>query len=295
MAYLAFLSAMESKEIGDPSIPWNNLMALEIFHAFALIHDDIIDKGAERHGVVTIHRFVAKKVGNGDVGNAQAILVGDLLFSWAQELMVKGGTNEAVISEFFSMIEEVVLGQMIDVDLTRMKTVDKDMVMKKNRMKTSGYSFIQPLKIGTLLANPQLSKSKSQFYEKIGSYLGEAFQVQDDLLDVIGNPKETGKGVLVDFEAGQHTSLSIELFHLAKKGDKKAKAVVKLFKKTLSKAERLFVLDYFSQSPIVDQAKNHVAAQYTKAINLLKKEDMSPATREHFLFLINQLSNRIHG
>ncbi len=204
--------------------------ALELFHLFALIHDDIMDHGRERHGVPTAHRRIADALqadGRRDaehVGMAQAIIVGDLLFSWAVEALQRASVPEGVRAEafrlFFAMSDEVMAGQMLDVDLTTRTASSWDEIRQKMLLKTAGYTFIKPLQIGISLA--QGTEAQHAFAEAFGGALGLAFQIQDDLADAFATVEETGKTPLSDLRDHQHSFLTQGLLDRGDAADRDA-------------------------------------------------------------------------
>lgn len=160
------------------------IAALEIFHLFALIHDDIIDKDQLRHGIPTSQAYIAnelRKRGNKDskhLGLSQAILVGDLFFNWAWEIV---GQEKSINKLFSEMVDGTAVGQMLDVE-SKNKSLDQTLIYEINYLKTARYSFIYPLLIGASLAK-KLTSEEIKFLKDIGLSLGMAFQAQDDIFD----------------------------------------------------------------------------------------------------------------
>jgi geranylgeranyl diphosphate synthase type I len=201
--------------------------SLEIFHSFALVHDDVMDKGAERRGIQTIHEYVKETLEkeniSGDlshIGNSQAILVGDLLLAWALEVFDESGfdKNKLVRTKeyFYKMINDVILGQIIDIDLSVRENFPKEMIDKKNRLKSASYTFIRPLQIGASLV--KIDGATEKFCEELGLQLGLAYQMQDDLMDMSedasGNQKNFSAGKTVeeikkDIETHLNTAMKI--------------------------------------------------------------------------------------
>lgn len=192
------------------------LIAIELLHLFALIHDDIMDKSDVRHSVPTIHVYsenMYTEQGDDDAKNrgiAQAILLGDLVFAWSIEFFNKGITHttkeiqQKMHAVYATLLEEVIVGQMIDVDISALDIAPVAMVEQKNILKTAQYTFVRPLSLGAVLAGAQ--ETVCARYEKIGTLLGVAFQAQDDLLDIYGT--ESGKPLCVDVALGQQTLVS---------------------------------------------------------------------------------------
>lgn len=195
------------------------LVSLEVFHSFGLIHDDIIDRGNIRHGIPTSHVYIANKLkkekrhGNLiHIGNSQAILIGDIFLSWSQEnLSLNTDFDQRIIqkikSHFYKMIDEVIIGQMIDVDIATRHKVSKELIDEKIRLKTAGYSFIKPLQIGASLAGKETEEIE-KFCKEFGIAMGIAFQTQDDLLDITSTENKLYKTVLSDVANHQHTYLT---------------------------------------------------------------------------------------
>lgn len=171
-------------------------LAMELFHTFCLIHDDILDQGRERHGLPTIDRFTdrflrdKKRIGHlAGVATGQAILAGDLLASWANQTfhqlegMTETTRTEAELA-FFQMQSEVILGQMIDIDLTTQREASRAMIDRKNWLKTASYSVCGPMRIGTALAGGTVD-TWDNFISNFGGALGLAFQIQDDVNEIV--------------------------------------------------------------------------------------------------------------
>ncbi|MEU4212972.1 polyprenyl synthetase family protein [Streptomyces sp. NPDC026206] len=190
--------------------------SLEMFHAFALIHDDIMDRSATRRGRPTVHRALAAHhrlsrgcVAAGRLGNGAAILVGDLALAWSDELLHTAGMPQDRLTEVLPLIDtmrtEVLYGQYLDLLATGDLTGSADIPLRVIRYKTAKYTCERPLHIGATLAG-----ADSRALESLSAYalpLGEAFQLRDDLLGVFGSPDTTGKSCLDDLREGKHTVL----------------------------------------------------------------------------------------
>lgn len=195
------------------------LHAIELFHTFCLVHDDIIDADGLRRGVQTVHalaRDTYAGTSNSQLlqrsADGQGILVGDLLFSWVFELMTDCAEvqkHPQALKQFFAAVQEVVAGQMLDVHLTMQDTVTRQQILNKMRMKTAGYTFVEPLRMGYLLAG---NKELNEEMDQMAHDLGMAFQMQDDLLDVLGDEESIGKPTMSDMEDRQHTLLTQYIF-----------------------------------------------------------------------------------
>ncbi|PZQ91716.1 MAG: geranylgeranyl pyrophosphate synthase [Leifsonia xyli] len=198
--------------------------ALELFHAAALVHDDIIDRSDLRRGRASAHRaFEAlhrREGWDGDhaeFGTATAILLGDLLLGWSDELFDEGLSElanreaaHAARAEFFRMRTEVTAGQYLDVleeDSWRSRP-DAEALPRAHRVivyKSAKYSVEAPLAIGGAMAGGALAQLAA--LREFGLPLGVAFQLRDDMLGVFGDPAVTGKPSGDDLREGKRTVL----------------------------------------------------------------------------------------
>jgi geranylgeranyl diphosphate synthase type I len=190
--------------------------ALELLHASALVHDDFMDASDTRRGRPATHRtFEAEHRAAGWTGDAEqygaaaAILLGDLLLTWADELLRRCGLpadRVARAMEVFDLCRsEVVAGQFLDVSVQARGRADVDAAMTVLRYKSAKYSIERPLHIGAALAGAD--RASLDRLSAFGLPLGEAFQLRDDLLGVFGDPDVTGKPAGDDLVEGKRTVL----------------------------------------------------------------------------------------
>lgn len=265
-------------------------IGLEIFHAFALIHDDIIDNALERHGMMTVHEYVKTiidKENKDKISESIAILIGDLLFSWANEIIGKTG-NDKVQNIYYKMNEETVAGQMIDTALMLQQKVSSQTLYTKNELKTARYSFVNPMLIGAALANP--GTHREDFYTKLGLLLGQAFQIQDDLLDVIGDSKVTGKATMLDVQDGQHTLITQYVFENGNARDQEV--LTSLFGKRVDESTHKVLTRLFTDSGAISYAKKEIEKLIDESMDLINSSDLKPADKEKWIQFISLLNNR---
>ncbi|MGX5695370.1 polyprenyl synthetase family protein [Agromyces soli] len=198
--------------------------ALELFHAAALLHDDIIDNSDTRRAGPSAHRLFeglhgeSGWAGDGEqFGRAAAILLGDLLLGWSDELLDEGlellprrADARAARAEFARMRTEVTAGQYLDILEERAWVVqpDSEQRLRAERVivfKAAKYSVESPLAIGAAIggAAPEQVAALRAF----GLPLGIAYQLRDDLLGVFGDPELTGKPAGDDLREGKRTML----------------------------------------------------------------------------------------
>jgi geranylgeranyl diphosphate synthase type I len=197
---------------GDPDDPVITDVgaAIELLHAFALVHDDVMDGSAVRRGDPTVHEaFAADHRARGSRGEARrfgegaAILVGDFAFVYADRLMATA--PDAVFPLYDELRIELCVGQYLDLVGSAHGARDRAQAELIERYKSGKYTVERPLHIGAALAGrfDELAESFSAF----GVPLGEAFQMRDDLLGVFGDPAVTGKPVGDDLREGKLTPL----------------------------------------------------------------------------------------
>nr|WSS71720.1 polyprenyl synthetase family protein [Streptomyces sp. NBC_01175] len=217
---LAFVGWHAAGATGDPSTVVRLAASLELFHVFALIHDDVMDSSALRRGRPTVHRALARARQRDDsgvsaaaaarFGEGAAILIGDLAMVWSDELLLEGGTNPKQLAALWpvlhAMRSEIVLGQYLDLQATGHASPDVSRALRIGRYKTAKYTVERPLHLGATAAG-----ADQHLLDRLSACalpLGEAFQLRDDLLGVFGDPAVTGKSTLEDLRDGKATVLT---------------------------------------------------------------------------------------
>lgn len=197
--------------------------ALEAFHAAALVHDDIIDNSDTRRGQPAAHRALeARHRGagwHGDAaafGRSAAILLGDLLVAWSDDLLEEGLAElpaahaAAARREYATMRREVTVGQFLDVaeESAFRSAPDErhaERALRVASLKSARYSIQQPLVIGGALAGGDAAQLDA--LRAFGHPIGMAFQLRDDVLGVFGDERATGKPSGDDLREGKRTVL----------------------------------------------------------------------------------------
>lgn len=198
--------------------------ALELLHACALVHDDVIDASATRRGLPTVHRHFADVHrtrdwhGSSDqYGISAAILLGDLSLVWADDVVATAGLSDAAyrrVQRVWSDIRtEVLGGQYLDIaaEASRAETVAS--ALNVNTFKTASYTVSRPLQFGAAAAADR--PDVQEVFHELGTDLGVAFQLRDDVLGVFGDPAVTGKPAGDDLRSGKRTVLLAETLERA--------------------------------------------------------------------------------
>ncbi len=178
---------------------WYAATAIEMFHNFTLIHDDIMDKAPLRRGKETVHI---------KYNNSTALLAGDVMMVKAYEYLNRVSSNviNKVLAIFNRMAVEVCEGQQLDMDYEFRNDVSLSDYLQMIEKKTS-VALAASLKMGALLGGGG-ERNQNLLYE-FGKKLGIAFQLQDDYLDAFGDGTKTGKQVGGDILANKKTFLLI--------------------------------------------------------------------------------------
>jgi geranylgeranyl diphosphate synthase type II len=184
---------------------YNVATAIELFHNFTLIHDDIMDKAPLRRGVQTVH---AK------FGDSTALLSGDVMLVMAYEYLNRIKTHylHEVLSIFNKTAIHVCEGQQLDMDFEKKEEVNFEEYLNMIILKTS-VALAASLQVGGLLGGAGAGNQKHLF--EFGKNLGIAFQLQDDYLDAFGDPSKFGKQTGGDILANKKTFLLIHAMEVA--------------------------------------------------------------------------------
>ncbi|MBA3605553.1 MAG: polyprenyl synthetase family protein [Acidimicrobiia bacterium] len=186
--------------------------ALELMHAFALFHDDVMDDSASRRGASTTHTVYAdehrRAAWSGEsrrFGEGIAILVGDLAFVLSDQLLLGAGVE--VWALWNELRLELNAGQLLDLlgAVQRERRLDK--AERIARYKSGKYTIERPLHLGALLAAPARGDELLPGLSRYGLPLGDAFQMRDDVIGAFGNSALTGKPVGDDLREGKPTPL----------------------------------------------------------------------------------------
>jgi geranylgeranyl diphosphate synthase type II len=180
-------------------------LAVEVFHNFTLVHDDIMDEADERRGRPTVHV-------KWDTGTA--ILVGDLLMGLSYDLLgqVDGADTEALYDVYHPMVEQLCMGQALDASFEEESDVSVDAYLEMIDGKTAAL-LAAAFELGALLGGAPPADRRN--VREAGRLVGRAFQVQDDLLDLTADGDEWGKAVGGDLVTGKKTFLTLRALERA--------------------------------------------------------------------------------
>jgi len=184
---------------------WQVAMAIELFHNFTLIHDDIMDRAPLRRGMQTVHE---------KFNEPTALLAGDVMMVAAYEYLskVNAGHLRKVFAVFNKAAREVCEGQQMDMDFEKRSAITLDDYMQMIVLKTS-VLLAASVQMGAMLGGSGAGNQEHLY--QFGKNLGIAFQIQDDYLDAFGDPVKFGKLPGGDIRANKKTFLTIRALEVA--------------------------------------------------------------------------------
>ncbi len=205
------VSVLMGNELFDDILPdtWQVAAAIELFHNFTLIHDDIMDKAPLRRGLETVHI---------KYGEPTALLAGDVMLVVAYDYLnkVRSPHFHRIITLFNRTAKEVCEGQQLDMDYEKQANVTLEEYLHMIGLKTS-VLLAASLKLGAILGGA--GEGNLQHIYEFGKNLGIAFQIQDDYLDCFGDPAKFGKQVGGDILSNKKTFLLIRALETAEGKD----------------------------------------------------------------------------
>lgn len=240
---------------GKPSQVYNAALAVEMLHNFTLVHDDIMDKADLRRGNLTLHKKYNLNT---------AILAGDSLLAVAYEYLLKDCkvNSTQALSTFTKGLVEVCEGQSLDTEFEQKQNVSLSEYIQMIRKKTA--SLVQRCcELGAYLAGGNSNDIKA--LSNYGNYLGIAFQIQDDLLDITADKGEFGKRIGGDLMEGKKTFLFLKALEKANGVDKSE--LLKVIKnKGISAKQIPKYKKIFEKLGVLDDAQTTIRHYTNKAL-----------------------------
>ncbi|NDF60153.1 MAG: polyprenyl synthetase family protein [Crocinitomicaceae bacterium] len=254
-------------------------LAIEFFHNFSLIHDDIMDEAPLRRGKVTVHE---------KWNTNSAILSGDVLLVNAYQQLSLSPSEyfKEVIDIFNKVAVEVCEGQQLDMDFETLNidAVTIDEYIEMIRLKTS-VLLGGALKIGAVLAGAD--ERNAQLIYDFGENLGVAFQIQDDILDLFGDPEKFGKQIGGDIISNKKTFLVLSAVGRGKKNE--IESILSINDKTLKVAAASKAIQEWG---VLEEVKIIKRNYFQKAMNSLNEIQVNEEMKLSLRALANQLIDR---
>lgn len=269
---------------------WGLCAALEIFQSAALVHDDLIDNSDTRRGRPASHRALEAAHRNagwhGDAeafGRSSALLLGDLLVAWSDDLLedaLHGHPHaSATRAEYARMRRDVTMGQMLDITEESAWSVSPpeellERALRVASLKSARYSVMEPLLLGATLAGAEEGVLSS--LRAFGHPVGMAFQLRDDLLGVFGDPEVTGKPAGDDLREGKRTAL-IAVARERLSDAHRAELDAALGDATLSPAAVASLQELIRATGATDRIEDMIAERTDQAEQALASADIADA------------------
>ena len=264
--------------------------AIEIFQTAILIHDDIIDEAEKRRGMQTINSKYP-----GHIGISKAICIGDLGFFISYRVInnanISKELKEEIVKIYSKTLHNTVNGEIVDVelplkDLNYHKKMNEKIIYDIYINKTAWYTIIGPVLIGAASANA--SKDDKEKLIKIGTYLGIAFQIKDDLLGIYSNVNDMGK-TLNDIKEGKQTI--IYKYAIDHANADELKTIKKYYGNPLvTKDECMKIAKLFEKLGARKNAEELVKEYTDKGIDIINA--MNVENKDLFISFANYLLNR---
>lgn len=278
------LTMLACSLFGEPGIKAvNAAMALELFHNFTLIHDDIMDDAPLRRGQQTVHEKWNKDI---------AILSGDVLFVEAYALLAQHepAVLAPLLAVFSRTAREVCEGQQMDMDFESLSTVTIDAYIEMIRLKTS-VLLGAALEMGAIVAGVDSRDDIQNIYD-FGVNIGLAFQMHDDILDVYADPKKFGKQVGGDILSNKKTFMLLKAYELADEETKKALDQQLLEGNEEDKVQKVTAI--FDQLGIKEVAEAQKELFYQNALEKMNRINVPEENKKELLGLAKYLMSRDH-
>ena len=258
----------------------NNALELEAYHNFTLLHDDLMDKSDLRRGHPTVHKKWDENT---------AILSGDTMLIMAYQLFNKGMKNDEAFTAFIDATLGVGEGQQYDMDFETRNDVTEAEYMEMIRMKTSlllGYA----LKTGAMLAGADQEDVNNLY--TFGEKMGLAFQLQDDLLDVYGDPTQFQKKLGGDIVENKKTFLLINAYQRADDAQK-AELDRWVNAQAYEPAEKIAAVTHLYTVLGIDQlAQQKIEELFAESLKSLDQVKVSEEKKAELRLFANKLMGR---
>jgi geranylgeranyl diphosphate synthase type II len=254
-------------------------VSIELFHNFSLIHDDIMDNAPIRRGLPTVHEKWNSNI---------AILSGDVLLVKAYELISK--QNKEHIPDLYQLFNktaiEVCEGQQMDMDFEIREDVTIEEYIAMIRLKTSVLLGCA-LEFGFLISNQSVENRKNIY--DFGVNLGIAFQIQDDILDLYGDPDKVGKQVGGDVRANKKTLLYLAAEKICKNLNNNKLNILKETKDLDKKVQETST--FYKEIGVLEETQKYLNYYYDSAMKSLELVDVN-SSKDNLHQMVNYLFNR---
>lgn len=259
-------------------------MAIEVFHNFTLLHDDIMDRAEMRRNLPSVYKKYNENI---------AILSGDAMSIMAYNYLLesKSGNRAEMFSLFTQTALQVCEGQQLDMDFEKRTDVSIPEYIRMITLKTA-VLLACSLKMGALAANA--SPQAAELLYEFGINLGIAFQLQDDLLDVFADQEKFGKKIGGDIVSNKKTFLLLKALEMSDAPEKKV-ILEWIEKAAFDPQEKIKVIkSIYKKLDINKLTKDSINGYYQQAMAVWEKLEVENETKSGLLSLAQQIMNRDH-
>jgi geranylgeranyl diphosphate synthase type I len=262
---------------------YRSAISCELLHDFMLIHDDVIDKSETRRGKPSMHAMLNKHLS----GNKQAkfdgkdlsIVIGDVMFALSLHAFLSVKQSYDKKEKAMKILLDAAMytgsGEFIELlsGIKGVKEINKKDIYKIYDLKTAYYTFSAPLMMGAILAGAEEKEIDKLF--KYGIYLGRAFQIKDDILDMFAEEKQIGKSILTDLKEAKKT---IPIWYAYKKSDKAGKHFIEkiLSKENAGKKDLEKIRKITFDTGALDCSKTEIYFFMNKAKEIISSSKIKP-------------------
>jgi len=259
----------------------NAAIAIEVFHNFTLVHDDIMDEAKVRRGQVTVHE---------KYGVNKAIVTGDAMLPHSYNLLTSGNEDKAadLLAVFSKMAIEVMEGQQYDMNFETTDHVTPEEYMEMIKLKTS-VLFGASMEIGAIIGGAP-KEDRSKLYD-FGLYTGLAFQIMDDYLDAFGDPKTFGKKVGGDILLNKKTFLLTNAMKMATPEQKQR--IETLFNETNEDKKITEFKALFTEMGLPEICVSKMEELHRTALDRLYATSISTENKERIEYLGDVMLSRV--
>ena len=264
---------------------YNASTCMEFLHNFMLIHDDIIDRSDLRRGRPTMHKILAHTVKSEDpdkLGIDLGIIAGDIVYALAIDAFLSidepAQRKERALKYFIQTAAFTAMGEFIDTvsGVKNVEDVDEKEVFLNYTLKTARYTFDCPMVTGAILAGAKDTEIKK--ISRFGILIGQAFQIQDDIIGIFETEANIGKSILSDLAEGKKTLLVTHAFSVLQ-GEAKAKFLKIFTQKTKTLKDLETVKKIFIETKSLDYALKAILTRLKEAQKILQVLDMNDEYR----------------
>lgn len=268
---------------------------IELLHNFMLIHDDIIDRSGLRRGKPTLHRLLGKIVKTADpekLGCDLGIIAGDIVYALAIDAFLAideaPRRKERALKYFIQTAAFTAMGEFIDTvhGAERLEKIKEKDVFLNYTLKTARYTFDCPLVVGAILAGA--GETDIRKLSRLGILIGQAFQIQDDIIGVFDSQKNIGKSILSDLAESKKTLLVCHAYRQLNAA--KRKIFVKLFNKPRKTyPDLLAIRRLFIEAGSLQYSLRQIKTRMKKTLEILSTLKMRSSSRRIIEEVILQL------